>query len=158
MCYIINIIPKWLDAISYRGDSMKLNILQAQQGTFRTVRMLCWPFKKNEHANAVHLKAASTNFAATRITKNLTVFPGSDMSSNHVPLSQPRASPAEPAPKHPRAAQAQPTTWLHPQSPEFTTVSIFRDFNSALQTNPIMPGLNLSWAETSININTIMVV
>lgn len=80
------------------------------------------------------------------------------MSSNHVPLSQPRGSPAEPAPKPPRAAQSQPTKWLHSPSPEFTTVSVFRDLNSALQTNPIMPGLNLSWAETSININIIMVV
>lgn len=80
------------------------------------------------------------------------------MSFNHVPLSQLTASPAEPASEHPMATQAQPKTWPHSQSPEFTTASIFRDLNSALQTNPIMPGLNLSWVDTGININTIMVV
>lgn len=58
---MLSITPEQLDIISCREDSMKLNILQTQQATFKIVKLLRWPFKANEHTNVMHLRAVNTS-------------------------------------------------------------------------------------------------
>lgn len=82
---------------------------------------------------SISLPIDFNQLAVTRTTKKLLVFLKSDMSSNHISVSQPfRASPAQPASEHPKATQSQLTTQPHSHNPEFLTVSIFRDLTSAL--------------------------
>lgn len=58
---MLSITPEQLNIISCREDSMKLNILQTQQATFKIVKLLRWPFKVNEHTNVMHLRAVNTS-------------------------------------------------------------------------------------------------